>query len=162
GTARPMPLALTQLFTGTHSPDVRVTKMQYASVEGQALWLDLYQPLRIDHPLPGIVVVHGGSWQNGDRGEFPALNRYLAARGNIVASIDYRLAPAAVFPAQREDLFSAIAYLKHHAQTIGLDPARLVILGRSAGGQIALSAAYGQQIPGLKGVIVFYAPNDLE
>ena len=72
---------------------------------------------------------YGGSWQSGNRGELPALNRYLTARGYIVASIDYRLAPQAIFPAQRDDVFSAIAYLKNHAAEIGLDKDRLVLLG---------------------------------
>ena len=77
-----------------------------------------------------------------------------------MASIDYRLAPGAVFPAPRDDVFAAIAYLKDHAKEIGLDKDRLILLGRSAGGQIALSAAYAEKEPGIKGVIVFYAPND--
>ncbi len=159
--ARPVPLAFADLFRGIRSPAVRVTAMVYATVQGQDLYLDLYHPSQADQPLPGIVVVHGGSWQSGERGEFPDLDRYLAARGYLVASIDYRLAPGAVFPAQREDVFSAIAYLKKHAQKIGLDKTRLVLLGRSAGGQIALSAAYAEKEPAIKGVIVFYAPNDL-
>ncbi len=172
--ARLTPLAFTDLFKGVRSPNVRVKTMVYTTINGKPLSLDLYAPLTLPSPrgegrvargvrgLPAVIVVHGGSWQSGERGEFPDLSRYLAARGYIVASIDYRLAPGAVFPAQEEDVFSAIAYLKNHAQTIGLDKTRIVLLGRSAGGQIALSAAYAQKEPAIKGVIVFYAPNDLE
>jgi acetyl esterase/lipase len=159
--ARARPLNFLNLFTGVPSPSVRVTTRIYATVQGQALSLDLYQPLRFDQSLPGVIVIHGGSWQSGGRGELSGLNRYLAARGYLVASIDYRLVPGAVFPAQREDVFTAIAYLKAHAAEIGLNKDQLVLLGRSAGGQIALSAAYAQKDIAIKGVIAFYAPSDL-
>ncbi len=145
--ARGVPLSIANLFLGVHSPAIQKTTHVYATVNGQELSLDLYRPSRIDESLPGVIIIHGGSWQSGDRSEFPDLDRYLAARGYIVASLDYRLAPAAIFPAQRDDVISAIAYLKDHARAIGLDRDHLVLLGRSAGGQIALSAAYSDKDP---------------
>jgi len=158
---RVSPLNLKELFLGVRSPAIRLSHEAYATIEGQTLSLDLYQPAQRGTLLPGVIVIHSGSWQSGERGEFPNLNLYLAARGYIVASIDYRMAPGAVFPAQRNDVYSAIAYLKNHADSIGLDKNRLILLGRSAGGQIALSAAYEAKDPAIKGVIAFYAPNDL-
>ena len=159
--ARSSPLNYADLFCGVKSPAVQVTQQVYATVHGQMLSLDLFRPLKIDQPLPGVIVVHSGSWQSGDRYEFSDLSRYLAARGYLVASIDYRLAPGATFPAARDDVFSAITYLKAHANDIGLDKDHLVLLGRSAGGQIALSAAYAEKDPAIQGVIAFYSPNDL-
>lgn len=159
--ARIKPLDFADLFRGIYSPAVRLTTLVYATVNGQPLSLDLYQPSKKGLPMPGIIVVHGGSWKSGRREELSDLNRYLAARGYLVASVDYRLAPQATFPAQRDDVFSAIAYLKNHAAEIGLDKNRLVLLGRSAGGQVALSAAYTGKDPAIKGVIAFYTPNDL-
>src|SRR5262249_24554280 len=137
------------------------TSFIYDRIQGQSLSMDLYQPSHSHKRLPVVLEVHSGSWQSGDRAEFPALSRYLAARGYVVASVDYRLAPQAIFPAQRDDIFSAIRYLKNHSTDLGLDKDRFVLLGRSAGGQLALSAAYAEKDPVIKGVIVFYAPNDL-
>ena len=86
--------------------------------------------------MPGVLVIHGGSWQSGDNTDFMALNAYLAARDYIVVSINYRLAPKWKFPAGRDDVLSAIAYLKVYGHEFGLDPTRLALLGRSAGGQL--------------------------
>ena len=64
--------------------------------------------------------------------------------GYAVASIDYRLAPEFKWPAQRDDLLAAIRFLRAHAAALGIDEDRLVLLGRSAGGQIATAAAYAE------------------
>jgi len=60
-----------------------------------------------------------------------------------------------------EDVRSAVAYVKAHAKELGADPGRIVLLGRSAGGQLALCAAYEHADPSVRGVAAFYAPNDL-
>jgi acetyl esterase/lipase len=112
-------------------------------------------------PAPGVLVIHGGSWQTGDSGQLAALNRYLAARGYLVAAVDYRLAPSSIFPAALEDVRAALRHLKANAATIGLDPQRLVLLGRSAGGQLALLAAYAGADPAIEGVVSFYGPADM-
>jgi acetyl esterase/lipase len=108
-----------------------------------------------------VVVVHGGGWDNGERGQIPELNHWLVGRGYAVADISYRLAPAAVWPAQRSDVLAAIAALQSHAGELGIDPARIVVFGRSAGGQIAEAAVYWARNPALRGVVGFYAPADM-
>lgn len=158
---RSMPLAPADLLRGVASPEVQRSKRVYSKVKGEALTLDLYSQRMPEGPAPGVIVVHGGGWQNGDSAELPDLNAYLAARGYLVASINYRLAPRHRFPAAREDVKTAIAYLKDHAADFGLDPERLILLGRSAGGQLALLAAYTAHDPSIRGVIAFYAPVDL-
>src|SRR6185437_2536684 len=85
----------------------------------------------------------------------------LAGRGYAVADISYRLAPGAVWPAQRDDVLAAIAGLRGAAGRLGIDPDRIVVFGRSAGGQIAEAAAYWARDPGLRGVAAFYAPADM-
>lgn len=162
--SRPRPLNFLDLFKGIASPPVRISTRIYADPYEHPLSLDLYEP--VAHTpgrelCPAVIVVHGGSWQSGDRGDFQALDRYLAARGYLVASIDYRLVPEAAFPSQTEDVFAAITYLKDHAKELNFDKERLVLLGRSAGGQIALAAAYAQKDAAIKGVIAFYTPSDL-
>ena len=112
--------------------------------------------------MPGVLVIHGGSWQTGDRRDLMALNAYLAARDYIVVAINYRLAPKWKFPAGRDDVLSAIAYLKVYGHEFGLDATRLALLGRSAGGQLALLAAYTAGEPAIRGVVSVYGPTDLK
>ncbi len=110
---------------------------------------------------PCVVVVHGGGWDSGSRKQLSGLNHWLARKGYAVAAISYRLAPKFVWPAQRDDALEAIAFLKSHAKELGIDPTRLVLLGRSAGGQIAEVVAYSAHDPAIRGVVGIYAPSDL-
>ena len=88
-------------------------------------------------------------------------NSRLVARGYAVAAVSYRLAPHWIWPAQRDDVLAAITWLKAHATSLGIDPARLVLLGRSAGGQIATAVGYGADDPAIRGIIALYAPHDM-
>jgi acetyl esterase/lipase len=110
---------------------------------------------------PCVVVVHGGSWSSGNSTQLPELNTYLTKVGYNVASINYRLAPKYQNPAPVQDVHAAIKYLKAHASQLNIDTNNFVLLGRSAGGQIALLAAYTLHEPGLKAVISYYAPADM-
>ncbi len=160
--ARAHAISLRDLFLGVSSPPVSMESYVYANTKAGPLSMDLYHPRGpASLTLPAVLIVHGGSWKTGSRKEFQPLNRYLAARGYLVAAIDYRLAPGSTFPAAREDIFAAIDYLTHRASALGWDGRQLVIVGRSAGGQIALSAAYAGKYPVIKGAIVYYTPNDL-
>ena len=150
---RPAPLVALDLFIGVSSPAVRVEAHLFASVGGQELRLDLYRPVEDHPPLPGVIVIHGGSWQSGSREDFSALNRYLAARGYVVAAVSYRFSPRFRFPAARDDVAAAITFLKRHAGRLGLDASRLALVGRSAGGQLALLVAYTAHDPAIKGVV---------
>lgn len=127
------------------------------------LALDLYRETNYQGPArPAVIMVHGGGWDSGDRTEMVHFNRWLAGRGYVVAAIDYRLAPQHIWPAQRDDLLAAIAYLKAHAPELGLDATRLVLLGRSAGGQTVEATAYTAADPAIRGVAALYAPADME
>jgi len=110
---------------------------------------------------PCVIVVHGGSWAGGDSQQLPELNSYLAVRGYNVAAINYRMAPKWQTPAPVEDIQAAIAYLRLHANELNIDTNNFVLLGRSAGAQIALLAAYTLHEPALKGVVDFYGPADM-
>jgi acetyl esterase/lipase len=90
------------------------------------------------------------------------LGDWLAGAGYAVVSIDYRLSPEFKWPAQRDDLLAAIRFLREHAAGLGIDTDRLVLLGRSAGGQIATAAAYAQVIPGVRGIVDIYGPTDFD
>ncbi len=149
--------ALTGLVGGS-VPRAAVETRTFA----EGLMLDYYRPAGAgSRPAPCVVVVHGGGWDSGDRKQLAGFNHWLASRGYAVAAISYRLAPAFQWPAPRDDTLAAIVYLKAHAGELGLDPGRLVLLGRSAGGQIAEVVAYTARDPAIRGLVGLYAPSDL-
>jgi acetyl esterase/lipase len=168
------PFSLSKLFKSTKNiPYQPLTYVKYADV---SLSLDFYgatlpagsrlipqmdEAEYANMKRPCVIVVHGGSWAGGDSKQLPELNSYLATKGYNVAAINYRLAPKYQTPAPVEDIKGAIAYLKQHADQLHIDTNNFVLLGRSAGAQIALLAAYTLREPGLKGVIDFYGPVDM-
>ena len=156
---RPRPIVLADLFFGVSTEDVLVDEHVFAVRGGENLTLDLYRPLVGLEPRPVVIVIHGGGWTAGSKRELPKLNRYLAARGYVVASIDYRLSPRWRFPVPQEDLRDAIDYVKTLETTHNVDPDRFALLGRSAGGQIALLEGYLSTDPSIRGVISLYGPT---
>lgn len=113
-----------------------------------------FRPLTLDvyaasggAPKPLVIYVHGGGWMGGTSrnaaaySNFPAVLASLAARGYVVASLNYRLAGEARFPAAADDVDAAIRWLKANAATYGIDKSRVGIWGGSAGGQLAGLAA---------------------
>jgi acetyl esterase/lipase len=152
---------VSDLLASVQSRPVRLQERVFGTPDGEKLTLDVFRPGYEHGPLPGVLVIHGGSWQDGNSREFVGLNGYLAARDYVVASINYRLAPKWKFPAGRDDVLAAIAYLKVYGKELGLDPTRLALLGRSAGGQLALLAAYTAGEPAIRGVISIYGPTDM-
>ncbi len=151
------PFAWGALFNG-RAPAARPSETHEFA---PGLKLDFYRPDGRDEPAPCVIVIHGGGWDSGDKTQLPGFNHWLAERGYAVAAISYRLAPAHPWPAQREDTLAAIAYLKRHAAVLGVDASRLVLCGRSAGGQIATAVGYTAGDPALRGVIALYAPFDM-
>ncbi len=100
-------------------------------------------PIRIYMPgasgvRPVIVYYHGGGWVVGNIDTHDNITRYLAkASGDIVVSVDYRLAPEHPFPAALEDAYTALRWVSRNAGSFGGDPARLSVAGDSAGGNLA-------------------------
>jgi acetyl esterase/lipase len=163
--ARPLglaaPLAAAPLVAGLPLPELAPRSLVYARPAGRELRLDFYPAQGAPGPAPLVVVIHGGSWQSGDSTQLAPLNRYLAGRGYAVAAISYRLAPAWTFPAAVEDVEAAVAFLRVEAGALGVDPTRVALLGRSAGGQLALLAAYRAPAGSIRGAVSFYGPTDM-
>jgi len=159
--ARTEPFVLRELITPPPSIPVRVDTMTYVVRNGKPLGLDLYRPARQpDDLLPLVVVIHGGSWRGGSRANLAELNRYLAARGYAVAAISYRFAPQFPHPAASEDIQRAIQFLKSNARRFGIDAGRIALVGRSAGGQLGLLAAYTTRDRAIRGAVAMYSPSD--
>jgi acetyl esterase/lipase len=152
------PFSISSAVFGGSPQSVPIETMEYS----KTLLLDFYRAVGRS-PAPCVIVIHGGSWVSGNRYDFGTkrwLNDWLAQRGYAVASIDYRLCPEYIWPAQRDDLLAAIEYLRANATKLGIDPNQFVLLGRSAGGQMAPSTAYWKYDPSIRGVIAIYPPTD--
>jgi acetyl esterase/lipase len=156
---RPKALVLSELFTGIKNPAVAYKNIVYAIYPDRDVTLDFY-PTKVKN-APCVIVVHGGGWYSGDSQQLAPLNSYLAARGYAVVAINYRLAPKYQYSQQIEDVHNAVAYVKAHAEELGIDSTNLVLLGRSAGAQLVLQAAYTVTDKDIKGVVSFYAPADM-
>jgi acetyl esterase/lipase len=107
---------------------------------GSNFLLDLYTPGTGSGPFPLVIWIHGGGWSAGNKSQVE-LSLQLACRGYAVASINYRLSGAAIFPAQIYDVKAAIRYLRANASALGIDPNRIGVFGSSAGGHLASLAA---------------------
>ena len=110
------------------------------------LELDLYAPGDPGRH-PGVIVVHGGGWQSGDRTMERPLAKRLAARGYAAATVGYRLGDAGRFPAAFEDIRDAVRFLRESAARFSIDPDAIGAVGGSAGGQLValLGATSGRR-----------------
>lgn len=146
----------------------------------RALELDLWVPLAAAPP-PVVVWLHGGSWMGGDRRLLPTRFRSgqifdaLIDAGLAVATLDYRLAREAPFPAQLHDAKSAVRFLRARADRLGIDTRRIGIWGESAGAHLAALVGLTARRPDLEGtiglagpssavdaVVSWYGPSDLD
>lgn len=153
-----------QLYWRMEPRPVPLLSEEYSRPEGEPLLLDFHpaegqpDPAR---PAPCLVVVHGGGWDGGHRRQLAEWNTIWARCGWAVATMSYRLAPRHRWPAQREDVEAALAWLRANARRLGIDPARLVLVGRSAGAQIATAVAFALRDPGIRGVVAIYGLFDM-
>ena len=154
------PLQPGRLWSFRLGPTVREEARTFTTSDGSSLDLLIYRN-KAPGPRPCILIIHGGGWNTGTPDQLSERSRQLAALGYRVASMAYRLAPKYHWPAPKEDVAAALIYLKAHAADFDLDPQRFILLGRSAGGQIALAAADSLRDPSIRGCIAQYAPTDM-
>ncbi|HXG87027.1 MAG TPA: alpha/beta hydrolase [Vicinamibacterales bacterium] len=147
-------------FSGIAAGDVRVVRdVPFAAPANQPLRLDIYRPMAAGR-YPVLVQIYGGAWQRGQPGDNAAFAQYFAGRGYVVFALDYRKAPQWKWPAQRDDVRAGLSWVREHAGEYDADASRMALIGRSAGAQLALIAAY-QREPGVAGVVSYYGPADL-
>jgi acetyl esterase/lipase len=90
---------------------------------------------------PAVVLVHGGAWHEGTKGQFARYALDLASEGYVAVEPTYRLSGEATFPAPVTDVVSAVRWVRANATTYGVDPDRIALLGHSAGAHLATLAA---------------------
>ena len=121
---------------------------------------------------PAVVIVHGGAWVHGNRGMLPDWNRWLNGLGYEVFDVEYRMPPPARWLDEIGDVKSALGWVAAHAAEYHADPARISVMGNSAGANLAMLAAYSMgdpQLPpstdvpavAIRSVIDVYGPTDL-
>lgn len=142
-------------------PDVKLASVEDHTIAGPggALPLRIYKP-EGDGPFPVIVYFHGGGWVVGDLDTQDVIARSFAAGAeSIVVSVGYRLAPENPFPAAPDDAWAATLWAAEHASEIGGDPAKLAVVGESAGGGLACGVALRARdagAPRLRAQVNFY------
>ncbi len=127
--------------------------------------LDLYVPAGVESP-PLVVFVHGGRWFRNDKTQIERHDRVNALNraGFAVASVNYTFSSEAHWPAQKDDLVEAFAFLRRRSEQFGFDAKRIAVWGQSSGAHLALWAAYqGALDPAtrLQALVSWYAPSDL-
>lgn len=156
----------------------------YGKADDVELKLDLARPSG-DGPFPAVVFIHGGGWYSGNRQAYRSAIEEGAKRGYVAATISYRLmafdqahketaAATPIFPAQLHDAKAAIRWMRAHAGTYHIDPERIGVTGRSAGGHLSLMLGLTDEQSGLEGncgnaglssrvqaVVNVYGPTDM-
>ena len=112
--------------------------------EGPRQRLDVYKP-RHAAKAPVLVFFYGGSWQRGSRDLYRFVGASLAAQGIVTIVSDYTIFPPARFPMFIEDAARALRFTRDNAMHWGGDPARLVLMGHSAGAYIAAMLLFDPQ-----------------
>src|SRR5215471_13968312 len=105
----------------------------YAHADAQQM-MDIVRPRDSGQVHPAVVCIHGGGFRAGSRKGYLAQCIRLAQRGYVAATVDYRLAPAAPFPAAVHDVKASVRYLRANAARLRIDPTHIGATGGSAGG----------------------------
>src|SRR3990170_206632 len=142
----PPPFPVSEAFAPVEGgPDVRLIVMNPPS----------------DATVRGAILhIHGGGMVVGTADRAVADKPYLALEHDcVVVSVDYRLAPEAPFPGPQEDNYAALLWLAENAGSLGVDPAKIVVMGESAGGGLAAALALmtrDRRGPKLAGQVLIY------
>ena len=190
--AEDVPLSLTGYFADLAPVPERFANsspetVPYARSAGEVLKADVWEPPRdakgpgrrsgpdvAAQGRPAVIVVHGGGWRSGERNDFPSWDAWLADEGYVVFDIDYRLTLPPSWQDAPSDVACAVGWVKENAARYSVDPGRVALMGRSAGGHLALLTAYEEgraatpgcaardvRDTGVAAVVAFYPPTDL-
>lgn len=167
-------LLLLALSVSAQDADVKLQRdVTFGKGGGEDLQLNLALPAEGKGPYPLIVAVHGGGWRGGKRQDLDPLIRQLAKQGYVAVTVSYRLSPKHQFPAQIEDVKTAVRYLRANAKKYHLAPDRVGAIGFSAGGHLVSLLGAADKEAGLEGqgghpnqssrvqaVVSYFGPTD--
>lgn len=131
--------------------------------------LDVYAPTGGAGPKPVVVFLYGGGWEAGSKNYYLFVGAALASKGIVAVVPDYRIYPEVRFPGFVEDAARAVRWTRDRVAGFGGDPARLVVMGHSAGAHIAAMLSFDRQwlaaagidpYHGLRGMIGLAGPYD--
>lgn len=126
----------------TRSGEFELTHHETTGPDGTRVRVVLLRPRDRAVAVPTIFHIHGGGMVVGSAYDsLPELAELAAELGGAVASVEYRLAPEHPYPAAVEDAYAGLVWLSSHAAALGLDPARIILHGVSAGGGLAAAVA---------------------
>jgi acetyl esterase/lipase len=144
-------------YPAGYSASLNVVYTRVGDWEGK---MDLYLPPGAGKPSPVLINIHGGGWNHGVKESQTGFSTFFKA-GFAVANIEYRLTGQATAPAAVEDTRCALIYLVKNAKRLNIDPNKVVVMGGSAGGHLALMAGllandhrFDGNCPGVEGLKV--------
>lgn len=148
--------------------------IEYKNINNISLQLDIYRKKELKEKAPLLLFIHGGGWRTGKRQDYLLYLLDFAKQGYVTATVSYRLVKEATFPAAVQDVKCAIKWLKLHSDEYMFDADKIVVIGGSAGGHLAMMAGYSSDVPELEsecdslnvdsrvqGVVDIYGPMDL-
>lgn len=141
---------------GPEAAPVSSTHDRVIQAPGRPIRLRIYKPVANGRRPPVILHIHGGGWVLGDPDAYERVCRaYCAAAGAVVVDVDYRRAPEDKYPAALKDCEAALDWIHAHARDLGVDPARIVVTGDSAGGNLAAALCQRTRVPVALQVLVY-------
>ncbi|MBN1383171.1 MAG: alpha/beta hydrolase [Deltaproteobacteria bacterium] len=99
---------------------------------------DIFRPPVEGNQYPGILIIHGGGWYQGDRSQLRYYGIQLARYGFVGVACEYRLSGEAPWPAQIHDVKAALRWMRANADQLGIDEGKICVTGNSAGAHLAL------------------------
>lgn len=158
---RPASFVVFDAFRGIPKSEIRRTlNIAIASPDNVPLRMNVYRPMQ-SGKNPAIVMIYGGAWRTGAPNANEQFSQYMAAQGYTVLAIDYRHAPQYKFPTQIEDIKTGLKFIQQHADEYEVDLDRMAIMGRSAGGHLAMLTAYAIDAFPFRAVVNYYSPVEL-
>ena len=146
----------------------------YKETVQRSLMLDIYKSKILTESAPVIIFIHGGSWTKGDKEDYLIYCLAFAQKGFVTASLSYRFSQETIFPAAVEDVICAIRWIKANGSEYGIDSSKVALVGGSAGGHLAMMAAYSADelyfssgcddsdiSTGVQAIVNLYGPTDL-
>ncbi len=150
----------------------------YKTIGERELPANLFYPRNKKGKIPGILIIHGGGWRAGNKSLMTPMAERLAKKGYFVMAPEYRMSLEATYPSAVVDLYDAIIWMNEHADEYGIDMDQIVVMGCSAGGQLAAlvgttynqpDSLYQKEKPGhitaiidVDGVLAFKHPDSEE